>query len=57
MAQDVNGKWKLSEVRQNTATQEAENRKIEERVSRPDAEGKLGQISRVVSQQSESTSG
>ena len=54
---DVNGKWQLSEIRHNTATQEAEDRKIEERVSRPDAEGKLGQISRVVSQESESTSG
>jgi hypothetical protein len=54
---DVNGEWKLSEIRQNVATQQGEDRKIEERVSRPDAEGKLGQISRVVSQESESTSG
>jgi hypothetical protein len=54
---DVNGKWQLSEIRHNTATQEAEGRKIEERVSRPDAEGKLGQISRMVSQESEGTSG
>src|SRR5271157_1171091 len=54
---DGNGKWQLSEIRQNTTTQEAKDRKIEERVFRPDAEGKLGQISRVVSQESESTSG
>jgi hypothetical protein len=54
---DVNGKWQLSETRQNIATQEAKDRRIEERVFRPDAEGKLGQISRVVSQESESTSG
>ena len=54
---DVNGKWQLSEIRHNTATQEAEDRKIEDIVSRPDAEGKLGQISLVVSQESESTSG
>jgi len=53
---DGNGKWKLSEIRQNITTQEAKDRRIEERVSRPDAEGKLGQISRVVSQESESTS-
>ncbi|MGC2476152.1 MAG: hypothetical protein WA485_17570 [Candidatus Sulfotelmatobacter sp.] len=53
---DINGKWQLSEIRQNTATQEAEDRKIEERVFRPDAEGKLGQVSRVVSQESEITS-
>jgi len=54
---DINGKWQLSETRQNTATQQAEDSKIEERVFRPDAEGKLGQISRVVSEESESTSG
>ena len=54
---DINGKWQLSEVRQNIPTQEAKDRKAEETVFRPDAEGKLGQISRVVSQESESTSG
>ena len=54
---DVNGKWQLSEMRHNIATQGAKDRSIEERVSRPDAEGKLGQISRVVSQETESTSG
>jgi len=54
---DVNGKWQLSEIRQNTTTQEAKNHRVEEKVFRSDAEGKPGQISRVVSQQSESTSG
>jgi hypothetical protein len=54
---DVNGKWQLSEIRQNIPTQEAKDHQIEERVFRPDSEGKLGQISRVVSQESESTSG
>jgi len=54
---DVNGKWQLSEIRHNIATQGAKDRSIEERVSRPDAEGKLGQISRVVSQETESASG
>jgi hypothetical protein len=54
---DVNGKWQLSEIRRNIATQGAKDRSIEERVSRPDAEGKLGQISRVVSQETESSSG
>jgi hypothetical protein len=54
---DVNGKWQLSEIRHNIATQGAKGRSIEERVSRPDAEGKLGQISRVVSQETGSTSG
>jgi len=54
---DINGKWQLSEIRHNIATQGAKDRSIEEKVSRPDAEGKLGQISRVVSHETESTSG
>jgi hypothetical protein len=54
---DVNGKWQLSEIRKNTTTQEAKDRRIEERVFRSDAEGKLGEVSHVVSQDSESTSG
>jgi hypothetical protein len=54
---DVNGEWQLSEIRQNTTTQEATDRRIEEKVFRPDADGKLGQISRVVSKESESTPG
>jgi len=54
---DINGKWQLSERRQSITTHDAENRRIEEEVFRPDAEGKLGQISRGVSQESESSSG
>jgi hypothetical protein len=54
---DINGKWQVSERRQSITTHKAENRTIEEKVFRPDAEGKLGQISRVVSHDSESASG
>src|SRR5579864_2060945 len=54
---DVNGKWQLSEIRHNIATPGAEDRSIEERVFRPDAEGKLGEISRVVTHETESASG
>jgi len=54
---DVNGRWQVSEIRKNIATQEAQDRKIDESVFRPDGEGKLTQISRVVSQDSESASG
>lgn len=54
---DGNGKWQLSETRQNITTGEATDRRIEERVFRSDVDGKLGQISRVVTQESESTSG
>ena len=32
---DINGKWQLSEIRQNIPTQEAKDRKIEERVFGP----------------------
>ena len=54
---DVNGKWQLSEIRKNTTTQEAKDRTTEERVSRLDSEGKLSEVSHVVSQDSESASG
>ena len=54
---DGNGNWQVSEVRQATTRQEGTNRTTEERVSRLDSEGKLGEVSRVVSQESESTSG
>ncbi len=54
---DVNGEWQLSEIRQNTTTQEAKDRTTKERVSRRDSEGKLSEVSHFVSQESESTSG
>ena len=54
---DINRKWQLSEIRQNATIQEAKDRRVEERVFRSDAEGKLGEVSHVVSQDSESTSG
>ena len=54
---DINGKWQLSEIRQSITTHEGGNSRIEEKVFRPDAEGKLGQISRVLTQGSDRTSG
>ena len=47
----------MSEIRQATTRQEGTNRTTEERVSRLDSEGKLGEVSHVVSKESESTSG
>jgi len=47
----------VSEVRQATTRQEGTSRTTEERVSRIDSEGKLDEVSRVVSKESESTSG
>ena len=54
---DGNGKWQLSEVRRATTKREGTNRTTEERVSRLDPEGRLGEVSQVVSQNSERTSG
>ena len=54
---DLNGKWQLSEIRQSVATPEADGRRVEEKVFRPDAEGKLSQISRVVSHEAASPTG
>jgi len=45
---DVNGKWEVSELRQETTRQDADQRITEERVFRPDAEGKSVEVSRVV---------
>jgi len=54
---DLNGNWQISEIRKDVTKQEANHRITEERVSRPDAEGKLGEVSRVASQESEGASG
>src|SRR5438067_878416 len=50
---DGAGTWQVGEIRQATTRQEGKNRTTEERVSRPDSEGKLGDISRTVSKESE----
>ena len=54
---DGAGNWQVGEIRQATTRQEGKNRSTEERVSRPDSEGKLGEVSRTVSKESESASG
>jgi hypothetical protein len=54
---DGGGNWQVSEVRQGTIKEEGKNRSTDERVSRTDSEGKLGEISRTVSKESESASG
>ncbi len=54
---DGAGKWELSETRQVTTSQEGANCTAEERVFRRNAEGKLVEVSRVVSKESESTPG
>jgi hypothetical protein len=54
---DGAGNWQVDEIRQATTRQEGKNRSTEERVSRPDSDGKLGEISRTVSKESETASG
>ena len=54
---DGAGKWELSETRQVITRQEGTNRLTEERVFRRNAEGKLAEISRVVTKESETGSG
>jgi hypothetical protein len=51
------GKWQISEIRQATTRQDGNSRSTEERVSRPDADGKLGEISRTVSKELDAAPG
>lgn len=53
---DGAGNWQLSEIRQSTIRQDNNIRSTEERVFRRDAEGKLSEVSRVVSKDFESSS-
>jgi hypothetical protein len=54
---DGTGNWQVSETRQATTRQDGIQRTTEERISRPDAEGKLGEVSRTVSKDSENAPG
>jgi len=48
---DGNGNWLVSEIRNTTTRREGDNRSTEERVSLPDSEGKLVEVSRTVSEE------
>src|SRR6202158_2108328 len=56
---DGAGNWQVSEIRRATSRQEdkSKDRSTEERISRRDSEGKLGEVSRTLSNESESASG
>ncbi len=54
---DGAGNWQVGETRQTLTRQEGKNLSRDERVSRPDSGGKLGEISRTVSKESEGASG
>jgi hypothetical protein len=51
------GGWQAAEVRHTTIENEGKNRTKEERVSRPDPEGNLTEVSRTVSKESQDASG
>jgi hypothetical protein len=54
---DGAGNWQVSETRHATTTEDGKNRRTEERVSRLDSEGKLAEVSRTVTKESEGASG
>src|ERR1019366_4558204 len=60
---DGTGNWQVSEIRQATTRQEgkgkgkSEDGSTEERISRRNSEGKLAEVSRTLSNESESASG
>jgi hypothetical protein len=53
----ANGNWELSEISEKTIKQDGESRTVEERVSRPDAEGKLSEFSRTVGEETVTPTG
>src|ERR1700732_2244193 len=54
---DANGNWEVGEVRESTTKEEGKNRTSEERVSRPDLEGRLSEVSRTVGKDTETAAG
>jgi hypothetical protein len=54
---DGAGNWQVGEIRETTSKQEGADHRTDERVSRPDSEGRLGEISHTISQESESSPG
>src|SRR5262249_29893000 len=51
---DLEGKWQVSEVKSSTTREGADHgRTTDERVSRPDADGRLGEISGAITKESE----
>jgi hypothetical protein len=54
---DGNGNWQVGEVTEQTVKQDGKNRTTEERISRPDVNGKLSELSRTVGQETETAEG
>ncbi len=54
---DGNGNWKVGEVTEKTIQEDGKNRTTEERVSRPDLQGRLSEFSRTVGEETETSTG
>jgi hypothetical protein len=54
---DGNGNWKVGEVQEKTIQEDGKNRTTEERVSRPDLQGRLSESSRTVAKETETIAG
>ena len=54
---DSSGNWEVGEVKESTINQDGRNRTSEERVSHPDSEGRLSEVSRTVGKETESAAG
>jgi hypothetical protein len=54
---DGGGRWQVNEIRQTTSRREGDSCITEERISRLDAEGKLNEISRVVTKEPDTSAG
>ncbi len=52
-----NGGWEVGEVKENTIKEDGNNRTTEERLLRPDSEGRLSEISRAVDKETETAAG
>jgi hypothetical protein len=57
LRQDSSGHWEVGEVRESTIKEDGKNRTNEERVSRPDSDGRLSEVSRTVGKETETTAG
>jgi hypothetical protein len=57
MVPDGNGNWGVSQVNEKTIKDDGKERTVEERVSRPDIEGRLSENSRTVSKETQTPTG
>jgi hypothetical protein len=54
---DGAGNWQVGEIQRITTRQEGDHRTTDERISLPDSEGKIGEVSRTITNATESGSG